>query len=190
MREVLGNSSVEPREINDFYATPPEATQALLNREKFSELVWEPACGKCHISNVLNRNGYTVLSSDLVDRGCNAEILDFLEHKYGKRNIDIITNPPFKYATKFLVKSLNSIYDGNKIALLLRIQFLEGIKRYDLFKKYSPKKIYVFSNRIQIAKSGDFDKYKKKTSPLCYAWFVWEKGYTGNPEINWINTKN
>lgn len=29
--------------------------------------------------------------------------------------------------------------------------------------------------------------YNKKSSAACYAWFIWEKGYAGKPEIVWIN---
>lgn len=34
--------------------------------------------------------------------------------------------------------------------------------------------------------NGDFEKYNY-SSAICYAWFVWEKGYKGKPEIEWIN---
>jgi len=41
----------------DFYPTPKEATQALLDREEFEGNIWEPACGEGHMSKVLIRNG-------------------------------------------------------------------------------------------------------------------------------------
>ena len=53
----------------DFYATPPEATRALLSVEDFDGLVWEPACGHGAISRVLVNAGYSVVSTDLIDRG-------------------------------------------------------------------------------------------------------------------------
>ena len=28
---------------------------------------------------------------------------------------------------------------------------------------------------------------KKMSSAKCYAWFVWEKGFKGDPVIKWIN---
>ena len=51
----------------DFYATDPKAVEHLLQLEKFYPFVWEGACGKGHISDVLKKNNYTVLSSDIVD---------------------------------------------------------------------------------------------------------------------------
>ena len=47
--------------------------------------------------------------------------------------------------------------DGNRLALFLKVQFLEGKKRKELFSKYPPKVIYVSSSRIKCAKNGDFD---------------------------------
>lgn len=41
------------------------------------------------------------------------------------------------------------------------------------------------SARLNCAKNGDFDAYK--SSAMAYAWFVWEKGFTGKPVIEWIN---
>ena len=70
------------------------------------------------------------------------------------------------------------------MAMFLKIQFLEGQERYKFFKENPPKKIYVASKRLNCAKDGDFDKYK--SSAVCYAWFVWQKGYKGSPEIDWI----
>lgn len=29
-----------------------------------------------------------------------------------------------------------------------------------------------------------FDKYK--SSAVCYAWFVWRKGFKGSPTIHWL----
>jgi hypothetical protein len=41
---------------------------------------------------------------------------------------------------------------------------------------------------LQCAKNGDFETYKKGVgSAMCYAWFIWEKGYKGKPEIDYIN---
>ena len=63
--------------IMTFYPTPPEATQALLDREKFIGNVYECACGDGAMSKVLIKNGYNVYSSDLIDRGYGKTKLDF-----------------------------------------------------------------------------------------------------------------
>lgn len=67
--------------------------------------------------------------------------------------------------------------------MLLKIQFLEGIKRYELFKTTPLKKVYVFSQRLKIYKKG---VQQKNSTMMCFAWFVWEYGYEGEPIIDWI----
>ena len=131
------NHSKEIREENDFYATDPLAMELLLKEEEFNKDIWECACGQLHLSKVLEEHGYTVRNSDLVQRVDNVEQLDFLsEENKTKWHGDIITNPPFKFAQEFVEKSLELIEDGNKIAFFLRLQFLEGKRRKELFKKY------------------------------------------------------
>ena len=178
------NHSKEIREENDYYATEPRAVKLLLDEETFNANIWECACGELHISNVLNEYGYNVRNSDLIKRVDEIEQLDFLQSNE-KWHGDIITNPPYKYAQEFIEKSIDLIEDGNKVAMLLRLQFLEGKRRKELFKKYPPKYVYVFSGRINCAKNGDFITYN--SSALSYAWFVWEKGYKGETTIKWIN---
>ena len=81
--------------------------------------------------------------------------------------------------------ALDIIEDGHKVAMFLKIQFLEGKARRALFDKYPPKVVYVSSSRLVCAMNGDFTEHQAKA--ICYAWFVWEKGYTGDTIIKWIN---
>ena len=71
---LAGYSATRERVDNDFYATPPESTIALLEREVFEGNILEPCCGQGHISEVLKDNGYSVISNDLVDRGYGEHI--------------------------------------------------------------------------------------------------------------------
>lgn len=187
------NHTDKEREANDYYATEPKAVELLLEQENFFPYIWEPACGAGHMSEVLKKHGYNVKSSDLCDRGYpGTEIIDFL--KVEKSNInkdfsrDIITNPPYKYAKEFVEKALEILSDGAKIAMFLKVQFLEGKARKELFLKHPPKTIYVSSSRLLCAKNGDFEGMKAGGgSAIAYAWFVWEKGFKGDPIIKWIN---
>lgn len=184
---LLGATNVTKadREEHDFYATEPKAVVELLRKEDFHSDILEPCCGKGHISRVLEEHGYKVKSTDIIDRGY--ENFDGVSNVFdiSKTDCDIITNPPYKDALKFTKHFLSMIEDGAKLALFLKIQFLEGKARREFFKDNPPKRIYVASGRLNCAKNGDFDKYP--SSAVCYAWFVWEKGYKGLPTIDWIN---
>ncbi|HEK9686538.1 TPA: NAD(P)-dependent oxidoreductase, partial [Streptococcus equi subsp. equi] len=98
--------------------------------------------------------------------------------------LDIVTNPPYFCASEFLRHALEISGPKVKIAMLFRLAFLEGQSRYELFRKYPPKRVYVFSKRLNCAKNGEFEKYK--SSAIAFAWFIWEVGYKGITELRWI----
>lgn len=174
------------REINDYYATEPKAARLLMEVEKFSPLIWECACGEGHLAKEFEGAGYQVYATDLIDRGYGIQ-QDFLAAVAGPAaGFDIVTNPPYSKAQAFVEHALDISADGCKVAMFLKIQFLEGKARRELFKKYPPKTIYVSSARLKCAMNGDFEKYAKSNA-ICYAWFVWEKGFKGDPVIKWIN---
>ncbi len=173
------------RPDGDFYPTPPYATRELLKREVFRGSIYEPACGDGAISEVLKDTypNQKIYSTDLFDRGYGDKSgIDFITYDYKDFKVDnIITNPPYSLAQDFVVKSLQ--ITNQKVAMLLKIQFLEGKKRYEMFQNTPLKTVYVFSKRLNMTRNGD--KMKNSTM-LCFAWFVWEKEYANKPYINWI----
>ena len=137
------------------------------------------------MSRVLEDKGYNVLSTDLIYRGYGTGNVDFLKTNE-IFNGDIITNPPYSDALGFVKHAIEIIPNGNKVAMLLRLLFLEGKSRRMLFEEFPPKTVYVASGRIRCAKNGDFDSIKSG-SAQAYAWFVWEKGYGGETTVKWFN---
>lgn len=183
MRTVGTQGSV-PREENDYYATEPYAVELLLEEETFDDKIWECASGEGHISKVLKENGYDVFNSDVIDRGYQDEIIDFLNYD-GQWEGDIITNPPYKYGQKFVEKALSVVEDGAKVAMFTKLLFLESKSRKQMFLDNPPKVIYVSSSRLICARNGEFEKYP--SSAVAYIWIVWEKGFKGDPIVKWIN---
>lgn len=181
------NHSTGEREDNDFYATEPKALELLLDIEEFDPYIWECACGKGHLSDVLKKRGYIVKSTDLIDRGYGEGNIDFLQ-THEIHNGDIITNPPYKYAQQFVEHALELIPEGNRVAMFLKLTFLESINRRELFNRCPPELIYVSSRRLQCAKGGDFNTYKQGVgTAVAYGWFIWRKGFTGEPRVRWFN---
>lgn len=171
------------REKDDFYPTPPQATEALLRAESFTGDVWEPACGDGAISRVLQSHGHNVLSTDLIDRGFGTPRVDFLM-EYKRRAPNIITNPPYKLALQFITKALE--LSNAKVAMLLRLAFLEGKTRRYLFTEYPLARVHVFSERINFARAG-VDSGNGGGGMIAFAWFVWDHNRTSSqPTINWI----
>lgn len=136
------------------------------------------------MSRALMAAGYEVVSRDLADRGFG-EVADFLSAENTEWGGDIVTNPPYAFAQEFVEKALEIIPEGRKVAMFLKLTFLEGKKRAALFENYPPRTVWVSHSRLLCAKNGDFEK--SPGSATAYAWFVWEKGYKGAPEIRWFN---
>src|SRR5690606_6095380 len=135
----------ENREKDDFYPTWPAATAALLTRERFDGPIWEPACGEGDMSRVLEAAGYDVISTDLVDRGYGEPRVDFLM-EWEPRAPNIVTNPPFGLAREFVDKAL--MLTTGKVAMFLRLAFLESIERGVWLPTTPLARIYIMSRRV------------------------------------------
>jgi len=160
----------QKKDALDNYETPDIAVKELLKYETFQGTGWEPACGNGAISKFFP----DIYSSDIrIDNTVIGDTgIDFL---MTLKNVDyIITNPPYSKAIEF---AKHSIECANKVALLLRLQFLESKERYLFFKDYPPRTVYVFSKRITC---------NKKNKIICFAWYIWEKNFKGDTIIKWI----
>lgn len=179
------NHSNANREHDDYYATDPKAVKLLLEKESFNNNILEPCVGGGHIAEVLKDNGYNVMTMDIIDRGYPYTIVqDFLEYNE-TFNGDIVTNPPYRISLPIIEHALDIVPIGHKVAMFLKIQFLEGKSRREFFKNNPPKVVYVSSSRLNCYMNGDFSV--KPASAVCYCWYIWEKGYKGEPVIRWIN---
>lgn len=177
-----------------YNVTLSKAIDKLLEVEEFHNEIWEPAVGGGHLAKRLTELGYDVFSSDIVDRGYpNTHIIDFLDETYISEHYprikrDIITKPPYKFAEAFVRRALEVVADSYKVAMFLKLTFLEGKARRKLFEEHPPKKVYVFSERIMCAKNDDFEKMKAGGgSAVAYIWLIFEKNPSGGGTIvEWI----
>ncbi len=166
----------------DFFPTPAWATKALVDHEPFEGRIWECACGNGAMSEVLAEAGYDVLSTDLYDRGYGEGDIDFLSNKRKVENV--VTNPPYNAAEGFLHNALECA--SSKVALLLRLAFLEGKNRQNsIFIPKPPTRVWVFSERITFYPAGAI---RKGSGTTAYAWFVWDKVGSGETELKWLKT--
>jgi hypothetical protein len=176
-QSLVGTS--EGRVEHDFYPTPPEATEALLRVEHFNGTIWEPACGDGAICKVLESHGHKVVATDLIDRGWGDAPHDFLTSNLTANNI--ITNPPFKLAEAFLRHALNQ--STGKVALLCKLQWLEGGKRKSMFEQSPLARVHVFSKRLTMTRGGEA---MANGGMIAFAWYVFEHGYQGDPVLRWL----
>ncbi len=150
------------RPPEDFFRTPPEATEALLTLIQ-PKVVWEPACGDGAISRVLKRHGIDVASSDLVNRGYGLPDYDFLKTDYLVRPT-IITNPPFKHAEAFARHAIG--LGAETVALLLKATFWNAAIRFPLFMQHPPWIVAPLTWRLDFTNQG--------APVMDCAWVIWQ----------------
>lgn len=69
--------------------------------------------------------------------------------------------------------------------MLLKLTALESQDRYEnVYRDNPPKSVWVFTRRLECGKNNKF----LGASAICYAWFVWDKSYSGATTVGWINT--
>ena len=183
------------REASDYYATPQNAVRAALDKlfelENTESVL--SALDPCAGGNVENETHYFTdmpypkvleddygISVDTIDirEDSLADIKgDFLEMSpdtYRERYDLVITNPPFSIAEDVIRHSFEFVNNGKFVMMLLRLNFLEGLKRKDLFDSYMPKYIFVHRKRIDFTRNIKTGKHG--TDSIAYAHFVWQKG--------------
>ena len=180
-QSIVGTSP--GRNEHDFYPTPPIATEALLSVERFSGSIRECACGDGAISKVLEAHGYEVKSSDLVDRGYGESPVDFMGVPVSASVANVVTNPPYSLAEEFVGQALR--VTSEKVAMLLKLTFLESERRRRLFESTPLARVHVFSKRLTLMRNGAM---VGSGGMIAFAWFVWEHGYNGRPYIGWLCT--
>lgn len=179
----VGCASEYPRAENDLYTTNPIAI-TLLHKHNYLDnntTYWECACGQGDLSEELLRLGYSVVSSDLYDYGYGDTGIDFLECT-GEFTGDIITNPPFKVLTEFILQGLE--LTNQKLFIFSRLQTLESVNRYSkIFKDTPPMYVLPFVKRVPCYKNGDKNRGSSVTP---YAWYIWDKNYNGDTKVKWL----
>lgn len=181
-QSIVGTSKGRPD--TDFYPTPASSVIPLLDIECFdkSKLIWECACGTGWISELLISKGFRVVSTDLNNFGYGVSDVNFLDTKDGQYPKIIITNPPFSLISEFIE---HAIFDlrTEKVAFFAKLSLLEGEKRSRLLEQTPLSKVHVFRKRQTLTRYGE---KTKNCGMIAFAWFVWERGYNGKPQVDWI----
>lgn len=168
---------------NDLYESPPEAVRALLKAEALPTVIWEPACGPGSIVRVLRAAGHQVYATDLVDYDSPDQDMhgwDFLSERQLPVGVQaIVTNPPFKNAYEFVAHALELC---PRVAMLLRLAFLESTKRTPILDGGQLARVHVFRNRLPMMHRDGWIG-PKVSNPTAFAWFVWDRNHQGPTEL-------
>lgn len=162
----------------ELYETPTVAIEALLANEPLPHHIWEPACGRGAIVDMLRARGHTVWATDLHDLGCRESQfnMDFLQVKQSRIDVEaIVTNPPYRLAQQFVETAMAL---APKVVMLLRLAFLESERRTPILDHGKLARVLVFKNRLPMMHRDGWAG-PKAGSAVPFAWFVWERDYKG-----------
>jgi hypothetical protein len=203
LRAAVGTHSATSEERgNNLYETPPEAMWTLLALEKFGSKILEPACGRGAITRMLEREGYTVLLSDLVDYGTADQfgelqrVEDFLESEASADNPDIVTNPPYGVLLNRFVAHALRVHKPRKMALLLNSIFLFGFddpEREFSLDECKPSRVILMKRRLPMMHRDGWDG-PEANSRMNTIWLIWERNedgiYDGEMRISRVDWKD
>lgn len=178
------NAHLWERHPEDFYVEPEWCSRRLFEEVLFDGSVLDPACGLGRVVESAHKCGLVAFGADIIARSpiCRAEE-NFFHKCYKVENI--VSNPPFSVAEAFTRHALQSVM--YKLALLLPSKWLYGYKR-SLWLETTPlRTVLALAPRPSMPPGhviaagidpggGRYD----------FAWFIWEIGYRGRPELSWL----
>jgi hypothetical protein len=168
----------------DLYETPPIAVEALLAVENLPHWIWEPCAGRGAIANVLRDRGHIVVCSDLVRYDdCPLHFVgDFMLQTKAPGCDAIVTNPPYQIATEFARHALDLV---PRVYLLLRLAFLESIRRTEILERRGLARVHVFRKRLPMMHRDNWSG-PRASSAIPFAWFVWDRDHCGPTVVDRI----
>ena len=201
--KLMGSHSATERAKDDFYQSSTEIANALFEcvkagikrNELYAEgleetVIIDSSVGTGTLLEPFRYKCWSLIGYDIADRGYKfVSVQDWLTVKEipNPRNKPkvIVQNPPFKLALEFVQHGLELLNKGELLFSLHRIQFLETRERFAKLygNKQKPKYVFVFANRVTCVAPGIPNKGQ---GAMCYAWFMWQKGFRGNTQIKWI----
>jgi len=177
------------RDPDDWYVEPRWCSQGLFAVELFQGNIWDPACGSGRILDAARCAGHDTYGMDIRDRLRRPDHVfvqgDFLAaEELAPHNI--VTNPPYLHADAFAAACLRRA--RRKVALLLRAQWANAGTRSRWLESLPLRRVLVITPRpsmppgaVILANGG-----KDPSGGLQdYAWYIFERDYTGNPEFGW-----
>lgn len=171
---------------NDWYVEPESVTSRLLAVERpFIGGVHDPCCGQGSVGRALERHGVRhTRYSDVVPHDYCDSVGCFTRELPRWRMASVISNPPYNRAQEMAQLALDCTQD--RVCLFLRLAFLEGKKRSVWLRNSPLARILVLPDRVSCVPGHLLGTPQKNSGSVAYAWFVWEHGHHGRPEIDWL----
>ncbi len=166
--KILGCPSLtNQRRPHDAYATPSACTEALVRVESkyWPKILWEPCAGDGAITRILRRAQFKVVETDLVITGDDFLKTTSVPGGSWPRASAIVTNPPFRHATEFILHA-HALGIGYH-AWLLRADFLNAKRGLRLVDEIGyPVRVHALVERPDFLGQG--------APTMNCAWYCWD----------------
>jgi hypothetical protein len=181
------------KDPHDWYVEPSWCSERLFAIEKFSGSIFDPAAGTGRIVEAARRAGYIAEAADIMQRG------DFrLDFRYDFLSDDmptliygdailfdnIVTNPPFRHAKRFVQLALDRA--ERKVAMLLPTPWIAGDERSRWLANTPLRRVLFLTPRPSMPPGALIQAgFKPGGGREDFAWYIFHRGYDGKPEIGW-----
>lgn len=192
---LYGESGFERRQ-HDAYWTEEWVTRAALAVPWIAgrmrdRAIWEPACGRGDIAKVLEKAGYTVVSTDIADHGFGMTGCDFFAEGEALGSV-IFTNPPYDVADDFVRHALRLTEPvRGMVVMLLRHDWDAAKRRVPLFT------MPAYTGKLTLTRRPRWDLHLTEEERIAerrlgrasprknFAWFVWDWTTAAFPPTAW-----
>lgn len=172
------------RHPEDWYVEPEWCSRRLFEVEEFTDFVVDPACGLGRIVSAARAARIPALGFDVVDRsefcfGTGSFLLS------SELRPNFVSNPPFGIADKFAAHALSLA--ARKVALLLPTKWMNSASRGRWLETTPLRRVWLLAPRPSMPPGPVIEAGEKPgNGTVDFAWFVWEQGYNGTPELRWL----
>ena len=177
------DSHLWSRDVNDWYVEPEWCSERLFETINFASEIIDPACGLGRIVFSARDAHHCAEGWDLVQRNVGMVVRDFLTWRDPIANI--VSNPPFGIAEHFVSHALS--LTRYKTCMLLPANWVQGDKRSRWLESTPLHSVLFITPRPSMPPGAAIMAGQKPGNGTTdYAWFIWERGYSGKPAIGWL----
>ena len=174
------------RHPQDWYVEPEWCSARLFAEEQFYGSILDPACGIGRIVKAAWAANLDAVGFDIAAR--DPESFDQEDFLQCKKVIEpnIVSNPPFCIAEKFVSHALNLA--KRKVAMLLPANWIQGDARSRWLETTPLHRVWFITPRPSMPPGPAIVAGQAPGSGTTdYAWFVWQKGFGCRAEIRWLH---
>ena len=171
--------------VDEHYVEPFWVSTRLFDEEKFAGAIYDPAAGFGRIVESAIAAGYDAYGSDIVHRGYEHPIVDFLT--LDDMHANIVSNPPFDIFEDFAQHALMRAH--KKVALIMPTARLNAAGRW--LQSTPLQRVWLLTPRPSMPPGHVITSGGKVGGGKSdYCWLVFDHWYRGKPELRWMHRDN